>query len=133
MEIRIKGAGVFITLLECCMAVGLVMVEILSGYRAGLMQYLYFHKIEYLNGIYQPGNLIFHTLGLGVCCVLATFVSRGRWGVRHKRRLFGWLVICGVFVLAYTTTLLEDLNSYAYILIALECSVLLETVRSLLK
>lgn len=127
---RVRVLGVLITVVQLCMALTLVVLEILSGYSAGVMHHLYFKKFYYLGSLYQQSNVIFHVIGMGACGLLIAMANRGRWDSWRKRGLFRFAVACSLLVLCYTTVLLKNLNVYAYILIVLECWVLLETVRT---
>ncbi|MBL4903169.1 MAG: hypothetical protein JKY62_11015 [Desulfocapsa sp.] len=123
-----KFTTIAILTLQMLMILALFVLEILSEYRAGVMQHLYYRKVHYLSTLYQNNNIIFHVIGLSGGLVFICAVNKGKWNSNKA-----WHMTCGVvmsllFMAAYFSPWLKTLNVYAYLLIVLECFVILETV-----
>lgn len=125
-EAKLINFGV--TSLQVALVVVLVVLEFLSGYKAGLAQHLYFKKIYYVAHYYQGAPLLLHGVLLLFLTVLGVKACRqnGRKIIPHCYRYFFWLaVLISFFMLSFT----RDLNIYAHGLMVLQLCMVLEVVR----
>ena len=107
----------------------LISLEILSGYRAGVTQHLYYHKLHYLNSLYGQDLLVVHGAGVILCalCLGALFFRKGRGAAVSG----AWsALLCLVLAAAYMVPWFGELNVYAYLLIWLEICLVLEVGRA---
>ena len=107
----------------------LVGLEILSGYRAGVMQHLYYNKIHYLNSLYGGWIPAVHLAGVVLCGVIL-MGSLGRNKTSSGKLSLAWgatlcLAPAAIFLLPW----FRGLNIYAYLLIWLEVCLMLEVGR----
>ncbi len=128
MQEKVRITTIAINSLQIVMILALVVLEILSEYRAGIMQHLYYHKVHYLATLYQRSNLLFHAIGLSGCMVFIGAVNQNRWSSNRSRHMIRGIVVCLLFLAVYFSPSMRQLNVYAYLLIVLECFVVLETV-----
>ena len=125
-------SSITITVVEMLTLGALVILEFLSGYRAGLMQHLYFKKIHYLGTLYHHDNIIFHIVGLLFCAFLLFYQMKDGRTAKKTRRLAPFGTICLLLIICSICPFVKELNIYAYLLICLECCVVLETFRAFL-
>jgi len=125
-------SSISITVVETLTLGALVILELLSGYRAGVMQHLYFKKIHYLGTLYHHDNVILHLIGLLFCAFLV--IVRMRYGqiTNMVRYLLPFGAFCFLLIICSISPFAKQLNIYAYLLICLECCVVLETCRTFL-
>lgn len=122
-------SSINITIVEMLTLGALVSLELLSGYKAGLMQHLYFKKIHYLGTLYHHDNIIFHIVGLLFCACLVFYRLKNGQITNKIRRLAPFGVICLLLIVCSICPFVKELNIYAYLLISLESCVILETAR----
>lgn len=125
--------NITITVVEVFTLGALVILELLSGYKAGVMQHLYFKKIHYLGTLYHPDNIIYHLAGLLVCTLLLLIILRYRQITSTVRYLAPFCTFCLLLIICYFSPSIQELNIYGYLLICLECCVALETFRVFLR
>ncbi|GAB6905022.1 conserved membrane hypothetical protein [Desulfosarcina cetonica] len=112
-----RTVRIAITTAQLLAIAALAIVEGLSGYRAGVMQYLYFKKIHYLETLYSPGHLGWHLVFLSICVLVIIMLTNGR---QRKQHLVRYTVACCALAAAYLVPWFHGLNSYAHLLIVLE-------------
>ena len=109
----------------------LVGLEILSGYRAGVMQHLFYNKIHYLNSLYGGWIPAVHLAGVVLCGVIL-MGSRGRNKMLSGSLSRAWsAILCLAPITAFLVPWFSGLNTYAYLLIWLEVCLVLEVARVL--
>ena len=131
MPVRLSGMA--ITVVEALILGALVILELLSGYRAGVMQHLYYKKIHYLGTFYHHDNITFHLMGLLLCTFLVFVRLRHRQVADMVRCLLPFTTFSVLLFICSISSLAKELNIYAYLLICLECCVVLETCRIFLR
>lgn len=131
----IKTLHYLITGIELLMIPALAGLEFLSGYRAGIMHHLYYQKVIYLGGIYNPRYIWVH-LGLVLACsAIVLFAGRRR----AARSVAGsqypgpvvYALVCVMLAGTYLIPWFSRLNIYAHLIICLECCLVLELIRAL--
>lgn len=132
MGTLVRLSSITITVVEMLTLGALVILELLSGYRAGLMQHIYFKKIHYLGTLYHYHNIIFHLVGLLFCVFLLFYRLHNRRTSNKVRLLAPFGTICLLLLICSIFPLAKELNIYAHLLICLECCVVLETFRAFL-
>ena len=125
--------SIAITVFEVLTIGALVILELLSGYRAGLMQHLYFKKIHYLGTLYHHENVIFHLIAILFCAFLVFIRLRYRKITNMVPYLLPFATFCFLLIICSMSPFAKGLNIYAYLLICLECYVVLETCRTFLR
>ena len=122
-------AGCLITLFEASLLLLLGTLEYLAGYKMGVMQHLYYKKIEYMDSIFSLTLMPFHWI---------LFSAMLFWlGFRYIKRKAATPMLSYLIVLAAAATFalstylpsFTELYIQAYLLMALECILLLEAVR----
>ena len=124
--------GNIITVVEVLALGALVIVELLSGHKAGIMHHLYFKKVHYLSTLYHEDNLSFHLASLLLCALILGYSLQRRRITNTIRRLIPFGSVCLLLVFCYVSPITKEINVYAYLLMCLECCVVLETLRSFL-
>ncbi|TKB11572.1 hypothetical protein [Desulforhopalus sp. IMCC35007] len=117
-----------ITVVEMLMLGALVVLELLAGYKAGVMQHLYFTKIHYLATLYSSEALVLHFGAILLCTVVVVYRSARVKPVRLRACLL-FAIFCLLFLLCSLTPLAKSLSTYAHLLIFLECCIALEVLR----
>ena len=117
------------TVAECVMILALVLLEIASGYRAGIMHHLYFFKRDYLMTIYHPDVLVYHQAGIAVCIGVSAYCCYAGWRTIGAKPLIRHGILALSLVSCYNIPWFAELNTFAHLLIVLECSLIVETVR----
>lgn len=105
----------------------LIGVEILSGYRAGLAQHLYYKKVYYLTHFYQGIPLYLH----GVVVLLLTFFTVKILLRQRSNLSFSLYKYLGLFLLLVVTFVLPWTNGlaiYSYLIMTLELFLIFEAV-----
>jgi hypothetical protein len=125
--------SITITVVESLTLGALVILELLSGYRAGVMQHLYFKKIHYLGTLYNHDNIIFHLIGLLFCAFFVIIRMRHTQITNMVRYLLPFGATCFLLIICSISPFAKQLNIYAYLLICLECCIVLETCRIFLR
>jgi hypothetical protein len=118
-----------ITVVEILMLGALVVLEFLAGYKAGVMQHLYFKKVHYLSTLYSSERLALHLACIMLC---ALFVAYRRYTQVQPVRIRSYLFFslsCLLFLCCSLTPWAKPLATYAYLLIFLECCIALEMLR----
>ncbi len=121
----------FISLLQAGLVLVLAGLEYLSGYKAGVMQHLYFNKVHYTNTLYRPGLMVWHVaILLVVSAGVYAFVSRKSTIPRLARWWYAGLTVASaaVFILPF----FRAYNGYAYMLMGAQICVALEWTRTML-
>lgn len=133
MAKRAHLGSITITVVEGLTLGALVILELLSGYKAGVMQHLYFKKIHYLGTLYHQDHAIFHIIGLLFCACIILLRLRYKHMTDLVRYLAPFVSLCCLLIFCYISPCIKELNIYAYLLISLECFVILETLRIFLR
>ncbi len=116
-----------VTFLQVTLLGALIYLEYLSGYRAGLAQHLYYKKIYYLTHYFQGVPLY---LNAAVLISLTAFIIQRHLHQPHHPRsgLYRYLILLMMLVVFYFLPFFRELNTYVYILITLQCFVLVEVI-----
>ncbi len=115
-----------VTSLQVTLLLIIILLEYLSGYRAGVAQHLYFKKIHYIGQYYQGVPLMIH----GTVLLILTGVAV-RAGYRSEKGLIGlckFFALLTVLCICYFAEFFRELNSYAHILMVLEFCLMLEVM-----
>lgn len=127
-----KAIRAAISAVQILMASALVVLEYLSGYRAGVMHHLYYQKIHYQAGLYSQENLLYHLCLLAGCLLVSVWLNRKKTPPARLLHSGYVALLCLLFWFAWSSTTVENLVVYAYVLMCLEVAVLLETVWAVL-
>ena len=109
--------------------IALLVLEYLSGYKAGVMKHLYFKKMEYLAKVYTQDAMIMHSIMIVVLFIVVLLICKRTLSCNCKRSIIMFAVYTIVLMTAFYMPYMKELNTYAYILIVLEASILIETIR----
>lgn len=109
--------------------IALLVLEYLSGYKAGVMKHLYFKKMEYLAKVYTQDSMMIHSIILVVLFIGVLLICKRRLSCDCKRSIIIFAVYSIVLITAFYMPDMKELNTYAYILIVLEASIAIETIR----
>jgi len=114
---------------ELTILIGLIVLEYLSEYRAGVMKHLYFKKMEYLSKIYTSNGMMIHSIIILVVFIGLILIYKDRLNYKRKLSIMRFALCSIILVSGFYLPYLKDLNSYAYILIFLEITILIESIR----
>ncbi|MEJ8552785.1 hypothetical protein [Tepidibacter sp. Z1-5] len=109
--------------------IALLVLEYLSGYKAGVMKHLYFKKMEYLAKVYTQDAMMIHSIVLLVVFIGVLLICKRRLNCNCKRSIIMFAVYGIVLITAFHMPYMKELNTYAYILIVLETLIAIETIR----
>ncbi|WP_461207024.1 hypothetical protein [Clostridium sp. DL1XJH146] len=107
----------------------IIVLEYLSGYKGGLMHHLYYRKIEYLSKIYTANGMIVHLIIIVLLLLLILYIAKNKWENINKVNIIKYILCSILLTIAFYLPYLENLNTYAYILMFLEISIAIETVQ----
>ncbi|WFD10182.1 hypothetical protein [Tepidibacter hydrothermalis] len=124
-----KFVNIILYGIECIGFIALLVLEYLSGYKAGVMKHLYFKKMEYLAKVYTQDSMMVHSIILVVLFIGVLLICKRRLNCNCKRSIIMFAVYSIVLVTAFYMPYMKELNTYAYILIVLEASIAIETIR----
>lgn len=110
----------------------LLILEYLSGYKAGVMKHIYFKKIEYLSKIYTKNGMIIHLILLLFLFIGLMIICKNRWNFNRKRSMMRFVLLSIILVSGFYLPYLARLNTYAYILMFLEIAIGLEAIKLIL-
>ncbi|MFT5699381.1 MAG: hypothetical protein ACI8ZB_002239 [Desulforhopalus sp.] len=125
-----RTCNIVITVVEVVACGALVILELLSGYKAGVMQHLYHKKVQYLSTLYNQDYLLFHFLFFLLCALFLAFRLYGLQFSAIVRRLLPFTLISLFLALCYLSPFAKELNIYAHLLIYLEYCLVFETLRA---
>jgi len=125
----LRTVDVLFTATECIIILALFLLEIASGYRAGIMHHLYFSKRHYLATLYHSDTLIYHVVGIAACIGVTAYCCRTAWRIIGAQPLIRFGILVLSLVICYHIPWFAELNTFAHLLIVLECSLILETFR----
>ncbi len=114
---------------EFILFITLVLLEYLSGYKAGVMKHLYFKKMEYLAKVYTQDAMTVHSILILVLFIGLLVICKSRFSSNRKISIIMFAVYSIVLIVAFHMPYMKELNSYAYILIVLEIVIGIETIR----
>ncbi|WP_136796446.1 hypothetical protein [Desulfosediminicola ganghwensis] len=120
-----------VTALQVALLLVLVVLEIMSGYKAGLAQHLYYKKIYYVSQYYQGAPLFLHGLML---LALTVFALKGckRYAGKIFPSFYRYLILLVAFVIFFMLPVTRELNIYTHGLMVLQLSMVLEVARLML-
>ena len=114
---------------EWSIVIALLILEYLSGYKAGVMKHIYFKKIEYLSKIYTKNGMIVHLILLLFIFIGLMLIYKKRWNFNRKRSMVRVVLLSIILVGGFYLPYMAKLNTYAYILIFLEVAIGLEVIK----
>ena len=114
---------------EWSMVIALLILEYLSGYKAGVMKHIYFKKIEYLSKIYTKNGMMFHLTLLLFLFIGFILIFKNRWSFNRKRSMIRFVLLSIILIGGFYLPYLAKLNTYAYILMFLEVAIGLEVIK----
>lgn len=114
---------------EWSIVIALLILEYLSGYKAGVMKHIYFKKIEYLSKIYTKNGMIVHLILLLFIFIGLMLIYKNRWNFNRKRSMVRVVLLSIILVGGFYLPYMAKLNTYAYILIFLEVAIGLEVIK----
>lgn len=114
---------------ELSMVIALLILEYLSGYKAGVMKHIYFKKIEYLSKIYTKNGMMLHLAILLLLFIGLILIFKNRWNFNRKRSMIKLVLLSILLIGGFYLPYLAKLNTYAYILMFLEAAIGLELIK----
>ena len=120
-----------LTVLQGAALLFFIGLEYLAGYRAGVMQHLFYNKISHMNGWYAPGNMVLHAGGIVLCFGVCAAVCIRWQGMRLTACVKAFLVMA-LGLAALAGPWFRELYCYTYLLFVLQGSMMLEAVNALL-
>ncbi|MCS5422932.1 MULTISPECIES: hypothetical protein [Psychrilyobacter] len=115
---------------EWSMVIALLILEYLSGYKAGVMRHVYFKKIEYLSKIYTKNGMMIHLILLLFLFIVLMLIFKNRWNFNRKRSMLKFVLLSIILIVGFYFPYLAKLNTYAYILMFLEVAIGLEAIKA---
>lgn len=134
MEKKLKNkiTNILICGFELSIAIILLTLEYLSGYKAGVMKHLYFKKIKYLSEVYTRNGMITHLSFLLILFLVLVFIYKNQWDLNSKKSIGGFILLSILLVVGFYLPYMKTLNTYPYILVFLEISIMLKAVKMII-
>ncbi|WBW96509.1 hypothetical protein [Oceanirhabdus sp. W0125-5] len=114
---------------EVSILIALIVLEYLSGYRAGVMRHLYFKKMEYLSKIYTQNGMMIHSVIVLALFIGLVLIYKNRLNRNRKLSMVRYIIYSIILVGAFYLPYLKDLKSYAYILMFIEILIGTEAIK----
>lgn len=116
--------------IEFALLATLVILEYLSGYKAGVMKHIYFKKIEYLSKIYNQSGMMIHAALAVLVCLILFIVFRKQMKEFKKRSFIRLSIYTICLIIAFYTSIIRDYYIYAYLLMYLEILIGVEAIKT---
>jgi len=107
----------------------LVILEYLSGYKAGVMKHLYARKLQYLSTIYNESGMMLHSVILVALFIILIIIYKNRMNSKRKGSIVRFALYSIILISAFYVPYLKDLNIYAYSLMGLELILGIEVLK----
>lgn len=124
-----KTFDIILYVVELIGFIALFILEYLSKYKAGVMKHLYFKKMEYLAKVYTQDAIMVHSIIVVALLIGLVLISKSRFSSNCKTNTIIFAVYSIILIFAFYNPYIKELNTYAYILILLETSIIIQVVK----
>lgn len=109
--------------------IALLILEYLSGYKAGVMKHLYFKKMEYLSKVYTHSGMMIHLFIVLLLFIGLVLICKDKWNLKRKLSMIRFVLYSIILISSFYLPYMRELNTFAYILIFLEILIGIESVK----